>query len=281
MKSNNQYPLVRFNDLKTDSEINNHVIYRLLAGINHLDHPHTHDFFVFLLFEDGSGTHTIDFSDHPVRPFQIHMLFPHQVHGWDLGINTRCHKLIISRSLFETFSSSIQFAFSRYNRYPVIDLDPVIFKKIAAEFSLICKDLDTIPMFWDVISLRCSLIATLINRHVKSTSERTELRANSVLSRFHLLIEKHFQSHKSVSFYAEQLNVTPNYLTILCKKNFKESALSMIQQRVVLEAKRLMHSSELSIKEIAFELGFQEIAHFSFFFKSKTGLSPRQYRTWL
>ncbi|MBN9385320.1 MAG: helix-turn-helix domain-containing protein [Chitinophagaceae bacterium] len=89
-----------------------------------------------------------------------------------------------------------------------------------------------------------------------------------------MLIDKYFKEQKFVAFYAEKLHISANYLNILCKRNLKISATKLIHQRVCLEAKRLLQTTGFSIKEIAFEMGFTDHAHFSNFFKNQTGLSP-------
>ena len=71
--------------------------------------------------------------------------------------------------------------------------------------------------------------------------------------------------------------MSPNYLTVLCKTTVNVAAAVLIHNRVILESKRLIQASELSIKEIAFELGYEDPAYFSNFFKSHTGSSPRQF----
>jgi AraC family transcriptional activator of pobA len=102
--------------------------------------------------------------------------------------------------------------------------------------------------------------------------------SNPRLARFSMLIERHFKEEKLVTFYASELNLSANYLNILCKRNLGVPATQLIQQRVLLEAKRLLQSTDLSIKEIAFELGFVDHAYFSNFFKSQTSVTPTEFR---
>lgn len=275
-----QYPVGFASSQQTGSDVENNIIYAPFEGANESDKPHTHDFFIFLLFESGSGTHTIDFIDYEVRPHQVHLLFPGQLQQWKLGADTRGQRLIATKYLFEKFAATLQLSETRYHHRPVIDLSPETYQKVAAEFLLIRQELlHPKPVSWEIISLRTRLIFTLANRQKEKEAGNTDsVPNNPVLLKFHALIGQHFREHKSVAFYAEQLHVTPNYLSILCKKNRQTSAISLIQQKVLLEAKKLMHTPEMSIKEIAYELGFNEMAYFSYFFKSKTGLSPRSYR---
>ncbi|WP_300599765.1 AraC family transcriptional regulator [Niabella sp.] len=280
MTEKDSYPVCFATSFQANSDVENNVIYSPFQGANQIDTPQAHDFFVFMLFESGSGTHTIDFIDYEVHPYQIHFLFPGQLHQWQLGADSRGQRLIATKYLFEKFAATLQLSETRYHHRPVVDLSPESYQKTVAEFQLISQELmHPLPVSWEIVSLRIRLIFTLANRQTENEGAHSDAFSNNpVLLKFQALIEQHFREHKSVAFYAEQLHVTPNYLSILCKRNRKASAISLIQQKVILEAKKMMHTPGMSVKEIAYELGFNEIAYFSYFFKSKTGLSPRSYR---
>jgi YesN/AraC family two-component response regulator len=98
-----------------------------------------------------------------------------------------------------------------------------------------------------------------------------QTRNNELLQQFMSLLEKNFRTQKMVADYAGQLLVTPNYLNEVVKKITGNSAGHHIRQRVALEAKRKASYSNSCMKEIAYYLGFYDIAHFSKFFKNTTG----------
>lgn len=256
----------------------NYVSYRDFKVAKELMPP-AHNFFVLVLFDRGSGVHTIDFIDYKVKSRQIHMLFPGQVHKWKLGPIMKGQKLTINKALLESFPSSLQFLFKQHNRNPVLDLDPKTFKKIIAEVLAVKKELCSRTVFMELVNARCRLIALMITLWAESESDDILTGdANPITHKFHTLVEEHFRKQKTVSFYAKQLCITSNYLSIVCRRNFRMSALEFIQERVLLEAKRLLHSSDKSIKEIAFDLGFSNLTYFSYFFKTKTSLSPGEYK---
>jgi AraC-like DNA-binding protein len=84
--------------------------------------------------------------------------------------------------------------------------------------------------------------------------------------------------HKMVAEYAEELSVSPNHLNEIVKKVSGFPASHHIRQRVLLEAKRLAAYSGASMKEIAYSLGFEDIAHFSKFFKNLSGSNFTSYK---
>jgi AraC family transcriptional regulator, transcriptional activator of pobA len=99
-----------------------------------------------------------------------------------------------------------------------------------------------------------------------------------VIRNFSFLVEVHYKSKHTVAEYAELLNKPAKSLTNLFSAHIDKSPLQIIQDRVFLEAKRFLMYSEKSIKEITFELGFEDLQSFSRFFKNKQGVSPKDYR---
>jgi AraC-like DNA-binding protein len=91
-------------------------------------------------------------------------------------------------------------------------------------------------------------------------------------------VEQKFITHKKVTEYADHLAVTPNYLNEIVKRASGFPASHHIQQRIVLEAKRHATYSDSSMKEIAYHLGFDDIAHFSKFFKNVVGQSFTDFK---
>ena len=99
-----------------------------------------------------------------------------------------------------------------------------------------------------------------------------------VIRNFSFLVEVHYKNKHSVSEYANLLNKPAKSLTNLFANHIDKSPLQIIQNRILLEAKRKLLNSDLSIKETAFELGFEDLQSFSRFFKNKQGISPKMFR---
>jgi AraC family transcriptional regulator, transcriptional activator of pobA len=102
--------------------------------------------------------------------------------------------------------------------------------------------------------------------------------SKTLVKNFRALVESHYSSSHQVKYYAEALNVTPNYLNEVIKTSMNIPAKEFIQNRLILEAKRMAIFTDKSAKEIGFELGFEDPSHFSKFFKINTGLSIQSFK---
>lgn len=98
------------------------------------------------------------------------------------------------------------------------------------------------------------------------------------IRQFNFLVDMHFRTKKKVKDYAELLHKSPKTLSNLFANYNQKSPQLIIQERVVLEAKRLLHYTDKQTQEIAFELGFDDPAHFSKYFKKIAHISPTEYK---
>lgn len=99
-----------------------------------------------------------------------------------------------------------------------------------------------------------------------------------IVRQFNLLVETHFKEKHKVSDYADLLNKSPKTISNLFAKYNNKTPLQVINDRIILEAKKLLLLSEKSSKEIAYSLGFTEASHFSKFFKNQAGVSPIHFK---
>ena len=106
----------------------------------------------------------------------------------------------------------------------------------------------------------------------------TSSRKMRLFINFSSKLEKNFLTKRLVAEYASELSVTPNYLTEVVKKITGNSASYHIQQRMVQEAKRLAMYSDANMKVIAYTLGFDDLSHFSKFFKNAAGMNFTEFK---
>ena len=95
---------------------------------------------------------------------------------------------------------------------------------------------------------------------------------------FNVLVEEHFKTEHSVGFYADKLFKSPKTLANSFSK-YERTPLQIIHDRIILEAKRLLTYTDMTTKQIAYELGFDDPSHLSKLFKKNTGTPPSSYKT--
>jgi AraC-like DNA-binding protein len=104
-------------------------------------------------------------------------------------------------------------------------------------------------------------------------------RKKNILNEFRKIVNSRFNSLKTTRDYARELNITPNYLNALCQEYFLKTVSEIIQERVTLEAKRMLMHTSLSVSEIAYKLGFRDNSYFGRYFKKAAGMTPKEFRT--
>lgn len=103
-------------------------------------------------------------------------------------------------------------------------------------------------------------------------------RRSQQVTGFRELVDRHFREHRPLSAYADELGITLVTLGRLCQEQLGMTPMTLINARLILEAKRLLAHSSLSVKEIAHDLGFSDVGYFSRFFRKHVHVSPSEFR---
>lgn len=108
--------------------------------------------------------------------------------------------------------------------------------------------------------------------------QSTQGARDALVQRYSALVEQNYKAHKPLAFYADALNVTPDHLSRSCRNATKQSALQLLHERLMLEARRLLAYTALPVAEVAGQLGYDDAAYFSKFFSRSVGSTPSDYR---
>lgn len=132
----------------------------------------------------------------------------------------------------------------------------------------------------DMLQMMLKRLLILCTRLYKEQTELTTFDKNQldIVREYNYLVESNFKTKHKVADYAEMLHKSPKTLSNLFKKYNEKSPLQIIQNRTILEARRLLLYSDKSIKEIAYEIGYEDIQSFSRFFKKIEGISPSDFK---
>lgn len=253
---------------------------------NSLSHVHT--FYEIIWFREAGGVHTIDFQDYEVKKNTIFFLSPGQVHHFD---GTTRHKGILLKFCndFLKEEKADEDLFIKYNMFNAFDSEPfcVIDEEIVPTLEnlihLMEDEQKKESEFAHLDMLRSIVKMFLINisrhsmrRDANSLNETKP--SHRLFVRFRRSLEQEYRRLHTVKEYADLLNVSTKTLSNCVTECSGKSALNFINDRVVLEAKRLMRFSNMMIKETAYYLGFEDPSYFVKFFKRCTGFLPSDFR---
>jgi len=235
---------------------------------------HKHDaYFEIIFLTDGAGIHSIDEKEYEVNPPIAFFLTPGQVHCWEF---TKIPKGFVCIFKDDFLNENIEGKRHIYNFPPMLYLKKDL-SGIQNDFEQLKNVFDTdagnnaiIRSYLNIIVLK--LVALGNNEPAFQTS------LNPLVSSFKNLIDRFYGEQKDLNFYAEQLNVTKRKLSETCKKELGRPATSLLNERLIMESKRLLKHTIKTISEIAYELNFTDPSYFVKFFKVNTSLTPGEYR---
>lgn len=226
----------------------------------------------------------IDGISYEIQPNQL--LFLTEMHQIDISKIDELNVLRFNRDFYciDNHDSEIGckgILFFGASQVPIVSLNEENQKKIEILWTVFLSELNSKDeLQLEMLQMLLKRFLILTTRIYKEENQIIHLQETKidVIRNFNFLVEVHYKTKHSVTQYAELLNKPAKSLTNLFAQHIDKSPLQIIQDRIFLEAKRLLVNSEKSIKEISFELGFEDIQSFSRFFKNKQGVSPKEFR---
>lgn len=149
-----------------------------------------------------------------------------------------------------------------------------LFKRLADEFAR------SEPGRSEALQAHAVLLATWFLRHGAGSGaeEGRQALRDTLVQRYRALLALHLRQQHGLGYYAQLLNVTPDHLSRACRAVAGLSALDLLHERLVAEARRLLAYTDAAVGDVAAELGFADAAYFSRFFARRAGQSPQAYR---
>jgi AraC family transcriptional activator of pobA len=250
------------------------------------DEPHRHNYYTVLIIKQAKGFHKIDFNSYQLAQQQIFFVAPGQVHQVietekSLGFAmTFSNQFLIENSIPLGFISSLNL-FQSYGQTPPLLPNKKQFD-IIEHFADNISDLFTSDAQMKNISIGAYLKLLLIECNnicsINPIETDIDSSGDSLIRKFKESVDTNYRVEHSTSYYANELHITADHLNRTVKSKIGKTAKEYIQTRIITEAKRLLYFTALSNKEIGYELGFNEPANFSAFFKKCTLLSPSNFK---
>lgn len=251
------------------------------------DVPHRHNYYTVLWVKQATGTHLIDYKEYPLVGCRVFFVSPGQVHQVMATSRPSGAAILFTNDFLAKNHICSDFIDNLGLFSDMPDTPPITTHAGAdANLQLITSQMEAVfgsdqRFKADAIGALLKLFLIECNKLVDSiVRENTQAlhAGRTILSDFKRLVEEKLQQWHKVSDYAAHLSISPDYLNNVIKSNIGTTAKDYIQNRIVIEAKRMGVVTEMSSKEIAYSLGFDDPAHFSKFFKNATGTVFSDFR---
>lgn len=245
--------------------------------------PHQLKFYNLIFFTEGTGKHFVDFEWFPVQQNTLVYLTKEQVTAFEFSENLKGYCMVFTETYFvECFSNlSENFVFRLFNPQlfsPILQIPKN--SEFVDYFNLLLKEYkltksfnqkNIIDALFTIIISKAENIKQNQTFHLKDTSKIT------LYQNFTSLIEENLTKSRSANFYAEKLAITYKHLNTICKELVNKTAKNVIDDFIILQAKRNLINSTTSSTELAYKLGFEDPTNFTKYFKKNTGLTPKNF----
>ena len=245
------------------------------------------NFILMALCRKGKAQYSIDTREQQVLPGDLLFISErHIVDNYMASPDFECLCIMVSTEFYHGFVQNVKnvsslLLFSMNN--PVVSLTPREVQTYANYYQTIREKIGNTSHHYRTELVKALLLAMFYDMsdviyRVNQSSNKKQSRADILFMQFIHLLEEHFRSERRVSWYAEQLFITPKYLAEIVKQVSKRTPNEWIDSYVVLEARVLLKNSTKNIKEIAKELHFPNQSFLGKYFKEHVGVSPSEYR---
>jgi len=255
---------------------------QLLNGKDLVHEIHKHDFYFVLAIEKGEGVHEIDFVRYPVHNHSVFMLRPGQVHRLELTADTTGFLMEFDLSFYQPKRTIKEHRWKKASAKNYCEVEAARFGKLLAPLSAIYDEhTKQQEGYLEAINAHLDLFFIEYLRQSRNPADIAKTENSYIQERFEAfvsILETNIVSMKNVSQYANLLSLSPYQLNTITKASVGKTVSDLIDEQIILEAKRYLLASSNQIKEIADLLGYEDPSYFVRFFRKHTGQSPEAFR---
>lgn len=237
----------------------------------------------FQFVRQGGLRGTIDGREFEAQAPALLMLAPGSVHGFTYARDSVGHQVTIPTATLQQLLGGSSLADSELGSSFVLPaLAPQTQAECARLFDQLAREFRAQSPGRVHALLACATllaVQVLRLRGERFGQEKQQGARDTLVQRYLSLVERHYREHRPLAFYAEALGVTPDHLSRSCRNVTRQSALHALHERLLLEARRLLAYTPMTVAEVAEHLGYDDAAYFSKFFSRNVGNTPSDYRT--
>lgn len=263
-------------------------IYRF-KGAGHFDHVQRNNYYSIIFVNQGSGILKADFTSYEFTPGKVFAFSPYQPFLFETSNNFEGTAIHFHPDFFCIHKHQKEVScngvlFNNVYEPPWVDVNADEERLLLAIMDQLIEETPkvTLGQYELLVShlkiLLIHLSRIKVEQNPQATLDVSGIEQPFILQNLKEAIEAHFKTRHSASDYAELLNISAKALAKLAKKHFNKTLTELISERIIIEAKRELYLTSKTVKEIAYELGYDDEYYFSRFFKTNTEISPQLYR---
>lgn len=253
-----------------------------VVGSKDLFHDlHRHNFFFILAINEGTGAHDIDFISYPVRSNSVFFIKPGQVHQLELKAGCSGYLLEFNSEFYHPINKAKIQRLRKASNKNHYELGHDHFQRLGQILHYTYTEyVDKQESYQDNIKANLDILMIELVRQGRDSelSSGVNSYTQERLDEFFELLDNNIMSHKQVSHYTGLMNLSAFQLNEITKSTVGKTSSELINEHVILEAKRHLLATPNQVKEIADQLGYEDVSYFIRFFKKHTGQSPEAYR---
>ncbi|MEO6150299.1 MAG: AraC family transcriptional regulator [Mucilaginibacter sp.] len=255
-------------------------IHSLLDGKDMVQELHRHDFYYMLALQSASGKHHIDFTPYTIADHTVFFMRPGQVHELVLNAGSKGYIMQFRDEFYYPKDKIAHQLLRKASHTEHYQLQPAGFNKLLSILSYIYQEsVEKIERYQEVIKANMGIFfIELIRQQGSVPAEKSSIYTQERLEKFLELLEDKIFTHKQVAQYAEMLNLSPYQLNAIAKAALGKTCSAIINEQIILEAKRCLLATSNQINQTAYRLGYDDVSYFIRFFKKQTGYSPEVFR---
>ena len=254
----------------------------ILGGEDLLHEFHRHDFFFVLALEKGDGTHEVDFTPYKLQDNSIFFLRPGQVHRLELKAGSTGFLMEFDTAFYHPVDNTANQRLTKASNKTFCAFEDSRFKKLLSLLKyMFNEDREKQEGYVEVIKANLDVFFIEYLRQSRNPDGSSKNARSYTQERFEDflgLLGPHITSKKQVSQYADLLNLSIYQLNAITKTTIGKPASELINEQIILEAKRYLLATPNQVKDIADHLGYEDISYFIRFFKKHTSYSPESFR---
>jgi AraC-like DNA-binding protein len=278
-------PVKHISEISQEPELSGIIAIRdvaeMLAGAGMAQPLHRHDFFFVLILKKGIGFHQIDFVDYEVKDHSVFLMRPGQVHHLTLQAGSSGYLIQFSNDFARPQDKSAQQLLRQVSHLNFCKLDAEKYARLEPILDYLFREYNEKQEgYLEVLKsgLNIFLIELIRHRQSSGSSNIASSYPQEKLDKFLELVEDHVAEHKQVATYAGMLNLSVYQLNSVCKTALGKTPSEVINDYIILEAKRHLLATSAQVNQIAYHLGYEDVSYFIRFFKKHIGHSPEAFR---